>query len=72
VSRLSDKQITEILRSKTTNKEKQDLDLDRKIALATEGFATAKFCEFVLRDRNRLSKENALTISEYIVAMKRN
>ena len=71
MSRLSNKQITEILGSKTTNKEKQDLDLDRKITLATEGFTTAKFCEFVLRDRNRLSKENALTISEYIVAMKR-
>ncbi|HMH09835.1 MAG TPA: hypothetical protein VK553_03950, partial [Candidatus Nitrosopolaris rasttigaisensis] len=71
MSRLSDKQIPEILGSKTTNKEKQDLDLDRKIALATEGFTTAKFCEFVLRDRNRLSKENALIISEYILAMKR-
>jgi integrase/recombinase XerD len=71
VSRLSDKQITETLGSNTTNKEKQDLDLERKIALATQGFTTAKFCEFVLRDRNRLSKENALIISEYIVAMKR-
>ena len=71
VSRLSDKQITETFGSKTRNKEIQDLDLDRKIALATEGFTTAKFCEFVLRDRNRLSKENALTISEYVVAMKR-
>jgi hypothetical protein len=69
VSRLSDKQIT--LGSNATNKEKQDLDLDRKITLATEGFTTAKFCEFVLRDRNRLSKENALIISEYILAMKR-
>jgi hypothetical protein len=71
VSRRSNKQIAEILGSKTTNKEKQDLELDRKIALATEGFTTTKFCELVLRDRNRLSKENALTISEYIVAMKR-
>jgi hypothetical protein len=31
VSRLSDKQITETLGSNTTNKEKQDLDLDRKM-----------------------------------------
>ena len=39
--------------------------------MATEGFITNKFCEITLRDRNRLSKENALTISEYIIAMKR-
>jgi hypothetical protein len=45
--------------------------LERKIALATEGFTTHKFCEFVLKDRNRLSKENALTICDYIIAMKR-
>lgn len=44
--------------------------LERKIVLATEGFTT-KFCELVLRDRNRLSKENALVIAEYIIAMKR-
>ncbi|HEY9492338.1 MAG TPA: hypothetical protein VIP56_10160 [Nitrososphaeraceae archaeon] len=39
--------------------------------MATEGFTTNKFCEITLRDKNRLSKENALTISEYIIAMKR-
>ena len=49
VSRLSDKQITETLGSNTTNEEKQDLDLDRKMLALT----TAKFCKFVLR---RLSK----------------
>jgi len=38
--------------------------------LATEGFTTNKFCEITLKDRNRLSKENALTISEYIIAIK--
>ena len=48
-----------------------DMELDRKIALATEGFTTRKFCELVLRDRRRLSKENALTICDYIIAMKR-
>ena len=48
-----------------------DLLLERKITLATEGFTTTKFCELVLRDRNELSKENALTICEYIIAMKR-
>jgi hypothetical protein len=36
--------------------------LERKITLVTEGFTTTKFCELVLRDRDRLSKENALTI----------
>jgi integrase/recombinase XerD len=44
--------------------------LQRKIVLATEGFTT-KFCELVLRDRNRLSKENGLVVAEYIIAMKR-
>jgi hypothetical protein len=45
--------------------------LERKITLATEGFTTRKFCELVLRDRSRLSKKNALTICDYIIAMKR-
>jgi integrase/recombinase XerD len=46
--------------------------LDRKIVLATEGFPiTTKFCELILRDRNRLSEDNALTICEYVIAMKR-
>jgi integrase/recombinase XerD len=51
-------------------KEEQEV-LDRKIATATEGFTTNRFCELVLRDKNRLSKENALTICDYIIAMKR-
>jgi hypothetical protein len=45
--------------------------LERKITIATEGFTTAKFCELILKDRQRLSKENALTICEYVIAMKR-
>jgi integrase/recombinase XerD len=49
---------------------KEDLEIEKKITLAIEGF-TAKFCGLVLRDRNRLSKKNALTISEYIISMKR-
>jgi hypothetical protein len=44
--------------------------LDRKITLATEGFTT-KFCELTLKDRKKLSKENALVVAEYIIAMKR-
>ena len=41
--------------------------LDRKITLPTEGFTTTSsvFCENTLRDRTKLSKENALTIAEY-------
>jgi hypothetical protein len=35
---------------------------ERKITLATEGFTIHKFCELVLRDRSRLSNENALAI----------
>ena len=44
--------------------------LERRITLATECF-TRKLPESVLRDRNRLSKENAMAVSEYIIAMKR-
>ena len=32
---------------------------------------TRRFCGLVLKDRNRLSKENALTVCNYIIAMKR-
>jgi hypothetical protein len=42
-------------------KDKQEV-LDRKIATATEGFTTNRFCELVLQDRSRLSVENALII----------
>jgi hypothetical protein len=62
MTRRSNKEVTEILVSKTVGTE-----LERKIALAIEGFTTTKFCELILRDRNRISKENALTISEYIL-----
>lgn len=40
------------------------------IILATEGFIT-KFSESTLRDRSRLSQENALAVAEYIISMKR-
>jgi len=33
----------------------KEAELDRKIALTTEGFTTNKYCELVLRDRTRLS-----------------
>jgi integrase len=73
MARRSKKTVEAILSavSATTQITKEDFEVQRKITLATEGFTTIKFCELTLRDRNRLSKENALTISEYIIAMKR-
>jgi len=44
--------------------------LDKKIGIATEGFTRDRFCELVLKDRNRLSNENAMTICDYIISMK--
>ena len=44
--------------------------LERRIILATECF-TGKLPQLILKDRNRLSKENATIVSEYIIAMKR-
>ena len=37
---------------------------DTKISLATAGFTIYKFCELILKDRSRLSKENTLTDSQ--------
>lgn len=45
-----------------------DLIMERKITIATEGFTSDRFCESVLRYRKRLSKDNAMTISDYIMA----
>jgi integrase/ribosomal protein L40E len=77
MARRPNKLIVKVLSSSGANNKKDD-DLflqqlvERKIELAIEGFSTThKFCELVLRDRERLSKENALTICEYIIAMKR-
>jgi hypothetical protein len=41
-------------------------------SLSTEGFTTTKFCELIVRDGSMLSKGDALTICEYIMAMKRS
>jgi uncharacterized protein YihD (DUF1040 family) len=45
-------------------------ELDRKIALATECFITSKSSELILKDRTRLSEDNALTVCNYIIAFK--
>jgi integrase len=70
MSRRLNKAVVKILASSSSRNE-TSLESDRKITLATEGFTTNKFCELVLRDRNRLSKENALAVCDYIIAMKR-
>ena len=67
---LTTKMMTVVGEEHGNQKEEQEV-LDRKIATATEGFTTNRFCELVLRDRNRLSKEIVLTICDYIIAMKR-
>jgi integrase len=76
--RRSNKSIAEILTPANVPLQDENDDnykhlalLERKINLATEGFTRLKFCELALKDRNRLSEENALTICEYILAMKR-
>ena len=67
--------LTPIVTASSPNTNDNDLplssSLERKITLATEGFTTSRFCELILRDRSRLSKENALTVCDYIIAMKR-
>src|SRR5918911_983103 len=72
MARCSNKSVSEILSSTDGKDNDKHLALlDGKIIMATEGFTTDRFCELVLKDRSRLSKENALTICEYIIAMKR-
>jgi hypothetical protein len=66
--RRSNKSIAKVLESQMlsgqSSKSNDDFLLEKKITMATEGFT-----ELILRDRNRLSKENALTVSEYIIVM---
>lgn len=47
-----------------------NMELDRKVILATECFTTAKRSELILKDRTRLSEYNALTVCNYIIAFK--
>ncbi len=68
---------TAITAAASTSKVK-DLEIEkeienRKIALATEGFTSNihSYGAALLKDRSRLSRENALTICDYIIAMKR-
>jgi hypothetical protein len=52
------------------DEDNKDKELQRKITLATEGLGSVKASELILRDRNRLSAENALIVCNYIIAMK--
>ncbi len=80
MSRRSKKSVAEILTCSGTddyfldgngNNDNPLTVLERKIFLTTENFTTDSFCKMVLKDRSRLSKENALIICDYIIAMKR-
>jgi integrase/recombinase XerD len=69
----SKKSVQEILSSSREyiSLDDKQKELDRKITLATEGFTTNKYCELVLRDRTRLSAENALTLANYTIDYRR-
>jgi site-specific recombinase XerD len=69
MNKRSNKQVGETLTTKTMISAWEVLD--RKIGMATEGFTTDRFCELVLKDKNRLSNENAMSICDYIIAMRR-
>jgi hypothetical protein len=77
MARRSNKSIAEILSAANmpfldgNDNDKHLTLLEGKISLATEDFTTDNFCKLVLRDRNRLSEENALKMCDYIMAMKR-
>ena len=73
MARRSNKSIAEILVQPSPSQvsSKNNNELEKKINTAVQSFDTNKFCELILRDRNRLSKENALTVSDYIIAMRR-
>jgi hypothetical protein len=72
MARCSNEQVAKILVSGGVvqgRAKDEDVELTR---LVTEGFSTSnKYCKLVLSDRNRLSEENALTVCDYILAMKR-
>jgi hypothetical protein len=69
MARCSNEQVAKMLASGGGAKE-EDVELNRKIALLTQDFPN-KYCKLVLSDRNRLSKQNALTVCDYILSMKR-
>jgi hypothetical protein len=58
------------VRTISSNNNTSDETLERRIVMATEGVRT-RFIGLTLKDRRRLSAENALTVSEYMILMKR-
>ena len=78
MARRSNKSIAEILSLSSINLTSlnedyngKHIEIDKKIAVVTEGLSSYKFWELIFKDRNRLSKENALTVCDYLIAMKR-
>jgi len=63
--RLSNKSLEAALAPIVNNSE-----LNRKITLATECFTTTKSPELILKDRARLTEQNALTVCNYVIAFK--
>jgi len=57
----------------TTINEVLNQKIDKKIALATEGFTSdmRRYGPVLLKDRTQLSVGNALTVCDYIISMKR-
>jgi integrase/recombinase XerD len=58
----------ELLRIETSPRY-TDKDLDRKLSLALETITT-DFYRSLLTDKTKMSRENALTLAEYLIAMK--
>src|SRR5919202_4466253 len=71
--RRSNKSIEEILSASKEyiSFDDKEKELDRKISLVTECFGTQKWSELILRDRTKLSKENAMTVCNYLIDYKR-
>ena len=63
--RLSNKSLEAALAPIVNNSE-----LNRKITLATECFTTTKSPELILKDRDRLTEQNAITVCNYVIAFK--
>jgi integrase/recombinase XerD len=71
--RRSNKSIEEILSASKEyiSFDDKEKELDKKISLVTECFGTRKWSELILRDRTKLSKENALAVCNYLIEYKR-
>jgi integrase/recombinase XerD len=64
---MQDKEVPYTVTSSLILREK---DMEEKVKLATEHLLMP-FCESLLMDRTRMSKENAIILADYIIVMKR-